>query len=172
MPTAPVKLGLFLTVCVTACQVGAAQIASSPSSSSITRESQTEKAADVLAHARELYTREGPKAALPEYEKALALFQKDKDRKNEAFTIGLIGNCYKKFGDFPKAEEYLQRALRMKRDLGERLEEAKTLSHLGLLHWEMSDYKKAVEYYNQSIAIARQLQDRVMEAAARNNLAL
>lgn len=110
--------------------------------------------------------------ALPEFENALALFRKDGDRKGEAITLGLIGNCYKKFGDFPKAEDYLQRALAMKRAIGDRPEEGKTLSHLGLLHWEMGDYKKATDYYNQAIAIAQQLQDRVIEASVRNNLGL
>src|SRR5262245_59261377 len=93
-----------------------------------------EKGADVLARARDLYNREGPKLALPEYEKALALLQAEGDKKNEAITLGLIGNCYKRFGDFPKAEDFLQRALTLKRTTGDRLEEGRTLSHLGLLH--------------------------------------
>src|ERR1043166_7487403 len=71
---------------------------------------------ELLAHAQELYRSEGPKAALPEFEKALALFQKGNDRKGEAITLGLIGNCYKRFGDFAKAQNYLQRALLLKRE--------------------------------------------------------
>ena len=117
----------------------AAQAPVSSTSSSVVKEtSPSIGAADVLARAKELYQTEGPKVALPEFEKALALFRKDNDRKNEAITLGLIGNCYKKFGDFPKAEDYLQRALAMKRSIGDRLEEGRTLSHLGLLHWEMA----------------------------------
>ncbi len=149
-----------------------AQTTTATTQSPITKEAHPVIANDVLAHARELYTTEGPKAALPEYERALALFRKGSDRKGEAITLGLIGNCYKKFGDFPKAEDYLQRALSMKRAIGDRAEEGKTLSHLGLLHWEMGDYKQSTDYYNQAIAIAQQLQDRVIEGSVRNNLGL
>lgn len=132
----------------------------------------TENAGEVLAHARRLYSEEGARAALPEFEKALALFRKEGDRKGEAITTGLIGNCYKKFGEHPKALEYLQRALAMKRELGDRVEEGKTLSHLGLLYWEMSQYPQAIEHFDKAIAIGHELGDRILEASARNNLGL
>ncbi len=132
----------------------------------------TEKATDVLARGRKLYSEEGPRVALPEFEKALALFRQQKDRKGEAITLGLIGNCHKKFGDHAKALEYLQRALTMKRELGDRVEEGKTLSHLGLLQWEMGQYPPAIDYFNQAIALGSQLGDRVLEASAHNNLGL
>src|SRR4029079_689482 len=89
-------------------------------------------AADVLVHARQLYSEEGARVALPEFEKALALFREQKNAKGEAITLGLIGNCYKKFGEHAKVLDFLQRALAMKRELGDRGEEGKTLSHLGL----------------------------------------
>src|SRR5262249_12499193 len=152
--------------------VVSAQTANQTSSSSVVKEAQPQNATEVLARARQLYAGEGPKPALPEFEKALALFHASGDKKNEAITIGLIGNCYKKLAEYSKAEDFLQRALSLKRTIGDRLEEAKTLSHLGLLHWDMGDFKLAAQYLNQSIAIAAQLQDRVMEAAARNNLGL
>src|SRR2546423_5390424 len=129
------------------------------SSSPVVKQTQPTNAIDLLTRARELYTTQGPKTALPEFEKALALFREDSDKKSEAITLGLIGNCYKKFGDFPKAEDYLQRALAMKRATGDRAEEGKTLSHLGLLHWEMSDYPRAIENLSAAIAIGRAIQD-------------
>lgn len=143
---------------------GAASVSSTPA--------KTEKAGDVLAHARQMYSEEGARAALPEFEKALALFRKEGDRKGEAIMTGLIGNCYKKFGEHQKALDYLQRALTMKRELGDRLEEGKTLSHLGLLYWEMSRYPQAIEHFNKAIAIGHELGDRILEASARNNLGL
>ena len=142
------------------------------SSSPVVKQTQPTNAIDVLTHARELYTTQGPKTALPEFEKALALFRENSDKKSEAITLGLIGNCYKKFGDFPKAEDYLQRALSMKRAIGDRAEEGKTLSHIGLLHWEMGDYKKATEYLSAAISIGRELKDQILEGSARNNLGL
>lgn len=132
----------------------------------------TEKAGDVLTHARQIYSEEGPRVALPEFEKALALFRKEGDRKGEAITLGLIGNCYKKFGEHQKALDSLQRALAMKREIGDRVEEGKTLSHLGLLYWEMSQYPQAIDHFNKAIAIGSDLGDRILQASARNNLGL
>ncbi len=132
----------------------------------------TQKASEVLAHARQLYSEQGARVALPEFEKALALFRQGKDERAEAVTLGLIGNCYKKFGDHAKALEYLKQALAMKQKLGDRIEEGKTLSHLGLLHWEMGQYPQAIEFFNEAIALGNQLGDRVLEASAHNNLGL
>jgi CHAT domain-containing protein len=146
--------------------------AASPSPTSVPASAATQKASDVLAHARQLYSEEGARVALPEFEKALALFRQEKDGKGEAITLGLIGNCYKKFGDHAKALEYLQQALAMKRKLGDRAEEGKTLSHLGLLHWEMGQYPQAIEHFSKAIAIGNQLSDRILEASSRNNLGL
>jgi len=167
-------VGLIITASLLMLQrTGYSQAPATASSSTpIDNKSQTSNANDVLARARELYTTEGPKAGCPEFEKALALFRSAGNKKGEAITLGLIGNCHKKFGDFPKAEEFLQRALSMKRAIGDRAEEGKTLSHLGLLHWEMGEYKQATDFFTQAIAIAQQLQDRVIEASVRNNLGL
>jgi len=132
----------------------------------------TQNSSDVLAHARQLYSEEGARVALPEFEKALALFRQQKNAKGEAITLGLIGNCYKKFGDHAKALDYLQRALKMKRALGDRAEEGKTLSHLGLLYWEGGQYSEAIEQFTKAIAIGSQLNDRTLEGSSRNNLGL
>ena len=132
----------------------------------------TPSAADVLANARKIYIEEGPSKALPEYEKALALFQKEQDRKNEAITVGLMGNAYKKLGQHVKALEFLQRALTMKRELGDRLEEGRTLNNIGLFYWETGSYAKAIEPLNSALAIAKEVLDRKLEASALNNLGL
>lgn len=129
-------------------------------------------AAQVLANARKLYAEEGPRAALPGYERALELFRAAGDRKGEAVTLGLIGNCYKHLGDFPRSLDLLQQALSIKREIGDRLEEATTLSHLGLLHWEMGKYPEAIDYLTQSIALGHELGDRKVEGAGLNNLSL
>ena len=133
---------------------------------------QAEKAAEVLSRAKALYSEEGPKVAFPEFEKALTLFRNENDHLGEAITLGLIGNCYKKFGDFAKALDFLQRALAMKRELGNLAEEGKTLSHLGLLFWEMGQYPPAIEHLNKAIALGAEIKDRTLEASSRNNLGL
>src|SRR6476646_7018933 len=134
--------------------------------------SDSPKVADVLEAAKKIYNEDGPRKALPEYEKALALFQREGDRKGEAITIGLMGNAYKKLGQPVKALEFLQRALAMKRELGDRLEEGKTLSNLGLFYWNVSDFPKALEYFNQASLIAKELGNKILEATIHNNTGL
>src|SRR6476620_3704524 len=108
------------------------------------------KADNVLQAAKKIYSQEGPSKALPEYERALSLFQKEGNRKGEAITIGLMGNAYKNLGQPVKALEFLQRALAMKREIGDRLEEGRTLSNLGLFYWHtVNDYPKALDYYTR-----------------------
>jgi len=144
---------------------------STPSETS-SQQPATEKPDDVLAAARRIYNEEGPRPALPVYERALELYRSAGDRRGEANTIGLIGNCHKRLGDLGRAEELLQRALAMKRELRDRSEEGKTLSHLGLLYWEKGEYPKATESFQGAIAIGHELGDRILEGSARNNLGL
>ena len=132
----------------------------------------TPKAADVLANARKIYSEEGPGKALPEFEKALALSREEGDRKNEAITIGLMGNAYKRLGQPTKALEFLERALAMKRELGDRLEEGRTLGNIGLFYWDTSNFAKAIDYLNQASIIAKELGNRNLEAAIHNNIGL
>ncbi len=133
---------------------------------------QADSAEELLTAARQLYLEEGPQAALPQFERVLALYRAASDPRGEAITLGYIGNCHKRFGDFPKALDYLNRALAMKHELGDRLEEGKTLSHLGLVYWEMGGYPEAIERLTRSIAIAREIGDRKLEGASLNNLSL
>jgi len=133
---------------------------------------QSSPAEELLVQARELYVEEGPAPALPVYERALSLFRQEGDRLGEAITLGLIGNCYKRLGDYGRSGELLEQALAMKRELGDRLEEGKTLSHLGLLSWERADYQEAIQYFEDAIAIGKELGDARLEGSALNNLSL
>jgi tetratricopeptide (TPR) repeat protein len=133
---------------------------------------QQAQAQQVLERGRDVYKTEGARAALPIFQQALDLFRQSKDRRGEGVTLGLMGNCYKRFGEHARALDLLNQALSLKRTTGDRLEEARTLSHLGLLFWDMSQYSKAVDHLERSVSLARELGDRVLEAASLNNLGL
>jgi CHAT domain-containing protein/Tfp pilus assembly protein PilF len=134
--------------------------------------SDDDSADQILAQAKSVYSQQGPKEALPIYERVLAAYRQSGNRLGEAITIGLMGNCYKRLGDYPKALELLNSSLSLKRELHDRLEEGKTLSNLGLVYWEQADYPKAIQVFNESIAIAHELADVQLEASALNNLSL
>src|SRR5947208_8735025 len=77
-------------------------------------------AQEVLAKAKQVYTQDGPKAALPQFEEALKMFRASKDRHGEAVTLGYIANCHRKLENLDKALEFAQKALQMKEELDDR----------------------------------------------------
>ena len=126
----------------------------------------------VKDRAYEIYDNTGPREALPVFEQALELYREVGDRSGEAITLGLIGNCHKRLGDYPLALDYHDRALTLKRELGDRREEGRTLSHIGLVYWEMGDYAMATDHLDASIAIANEIGDQRLQGGALNNLSL
>ena len=127
---------------------------------------------EALDEARKVYSEQGPRAGLPKFEQALALFREKGNRRGEAISLGQIGNCYERIADYPRALEFLGRALAMKHELGDRLEEGKTLSNLGLVFWDMGDYTKAIDHFTRGLQIARESGDKRLEGTALNNLGL
>src|SRR6266567_7408686 len=123
-----------------------------------------------LTKGKQLYTQEGPKAALPEFEEALKMFKANKDRHGEAIVLGYIANCQRKLENLDKALEFAQQALHMKEELGERDEIGKTHNQLGLIYWERANYPEAIQNLQQAIEIASTVDDKELEGSARNNL--
>ncbi len=127
---------------------------------------------ELLAKGREAYQMQGPTAALPLFEKALSGYRAAGDRRGEATTLGLVGNCQKRLGNLDAALALLREALKIQRDLGDRVAEGKTLSHLGLVFWEKADYPEAIRHLEEAAAIGREAADARLEGSALNNLGL
>jgi hypothetical protein len=68
-----------------------------------------------LAHAKLIYSQQGPRAALPEYESVLESYKGAGNRHGEAITQGLIENCYHDEKEPSKALSSLPDELRAKR---------------------------------------------------------
>lgn len=127
---------------------------------------------NVLDHAKQLYTQEGPTEALPLFENALKDFRTLADRSGEAITLGYIANCYRKLEQLDKALEFANLALKMKQELNDRDEIGKTHNQLGLIYWERADYPSAIQHFQQAIDIASAVDDKQLEGSAHNNLGL
>jgi CHAT domain-containing protein/Tfp pilus assembly protein PilF len=128
--------------------------------------------AALLAKGKQLYTQEGPKPALGQFEQALSIFRSNADRRNQAITLGYIANCQRKLGNLDQALQFAKQALQMKKELGDRNEEGNTHNQLGLIYWEQSDYPNAIQNLNEAINIASAVNDKELEGSARNNLGL
>ena len=133
---------------------------------------QSQQADQLLTHAKRILGEQGARAALPEIEQALKLYQQTKNRGGEAMALGYLGSVHRELGDYPKAIQYLQQSLSWKRRLGNRTEQGKTLVNLGLAYWDQGDYKQAILQSTEALTIAQAIGDRQIEGAARNNLGL
>jgi CHAT domain-containing protein/Tfp pilus assembly protein PilF/predicted negative regulator of RcsB-dependent stress response len=129
-------------------------------------------AQDLLTKAKQVYSQDGPKGALPIFEDALKISRGSKDHHGEAITLGYIANCYRKLEDLDKALDFAQQALRMKEELGDRDEIGNTHNQLGLIYWERADYPAAIQNLQQAIEIGSSVSDKELEGSARNNLGL
>jgi CHAT domain-containing protein/Tfp pilus assembly protein PilF len=127
---------------------------------------------ELIAKARQTYTQQGPKEALPEFERILTAFRGSKDRLHEAITLGYMGNCYRRLGELPRALDFVQRAMDIKQKLGDKLEIGKSHNQFGLIYWDMADYGTAIQHFQQAIALGHELGDPELEGQAHNNLGL
>lgn len=130
------------------------------------------RADQLLAEARETYTQQGPEEALPQFEKALAMFRDAHDARGEAVTLGYVANCLRRVGKLAQALELGQKALAAKEKLGDRSEIGKTHNQLGLIDWDLANYPQAIKEFQTAIEIAKGVGDLQMEGSAVNNLGL
>ena len=129
-------------------------------------------AQELLEKGKQLYSQQGPNAALPEFDAALKLFKLRNDKHGEAVTLGYFANCYRKLEELDKALGFATQALQLKQELGDRAEVGNTQNQLGLIYWEKADYPTAIAHLEESIKIAASVGDKELEGAARNNLGL
>jgi CHAT domain-containing protein/Tfp pilus assembly protein PilF len=130
------------------------------------------QADDLLAQAKQSYTQQGPTVALPQFERALAIYQGATDEKNAAKTLGYIANCQRKLGNLEQALTLAKTAMALKEKLGDHNEIGNTHNQLGLIYWDLADYPSAIKELEQAIEIAASLDDMELQGAAVNNLGL
>src|SRR5215212_5335505 len=83
--------------------------------------------------AHELQQTKGPRAALPAYQKLLALARSRHSRRHEGVILGHLGTTYKNLGEYAQAMVFHGQALAIKREVGDPIEIGKTLSNMGLV---------------------------------------
>ena len=78
-------------------------------------------------------------------------------------------NCYN-LGDFRKAIEYLERHLKITKEVGDRAGEGKAYCNLGIAFRNLGDFRKAIEYQERHLQISKEVGDRAGEGIAYGNL--
>ena len=92
------------------------------------------------------------------FRKAATLFNKVKNREEEAIALFKLGDAYIELADLVNAEKYLQESLVIFRSTGRK--DLQVLhSTLGILYTFMGDFTKGLEYGLESEKIAENLED-------------
>ena len=97
------------------------------------------------------------KDAIVHYTEALALYQKEGDRRGEGIVLGNLGAVHMNQGRMESAAEHYTQALSIVREMGHRRFEGIVLGYLGILHMNQGRIEAAAEHYTQSLAMAREV---------------
>ena len=125
-----------------------------------------------LELAEQVYREQGPEAALPAFQALADTSDAGADEISRAIAVGFVGEIHWRQGHYPQARRELQRAVAMKRTLGDRLQEGKSLNVLGLLYWDLGDFGQARAYFRDAAEIAAEVGDKRLQGAILNNLSL
>ena len=77
---------------------------------------------------------------------------------------------FKSLGEYVKAEQYLQKALVITKEIGNKQGEASSYGNLGAVFQSLGEYVKAEEYLQKALAIRKEIGDKKGEAADYGNL--
>ena len=103
------------------------------------------------------------------FDRALQAAQRLHRPKDEAAVWHRIGQRFQAFDEGDAALDRYQRALAIRRAIGDREGEAATLNNIGGLYMRR-DRAAALDHYQQALAIRRAVGDRQGEAATLNNI--
>jgi tetratricopeptide (TPR) repeat protein len=105
-------------------------------------------------------------------EKAAATEQAYSDPKlaNVAVAFNNAGYNYSMVGQYDKAIEHFQHALKIDRQLGNEALLAVRLNNIGQIYYSRGQYDKAIEHYQQALEIDRRLGKEGLLAVLLNNI--
>ncbi|HEY0091428.1 MAG TPA: tetratricopeptide repeat protein, partial [Flavobacterium sp.] len=87
--------------------------------------------------------------ALEAYQKALKIYQENKQHSNISKALNNIGIVYKAQQDNDKALVYFKKAYQIQQEIAERNAPV-TLTNIGVIYFEAHNYQLALRYYNMA----------------------
>ncbi len=90
--------------------------------------------------------------AIQYYRKALALREKIGDKKGIATSLYNLGK--NSYGDYFQALSYLERSLKIYKELDNKFEVSHTLSDIGTIYYNIDKYNNALDYLSGSLEIS------------------
>lgn len=125
--------------------------------------------ANILSHLGQLHTQQGNfNEAQRDFEAALTRNQRPRGRSG---TLTDVGALYALRGEPLKALEFYEKALAIRREIGDRRGEAVTLHKMGEAHSSLGDLSKAADEFKSALALWEAVADRRGQALTLNSLA-
>jgi CHAT domain-containing protein len=109
-------------------------------------------------------------AAMSAYEEALKVFPLDAAMGDQANAVNAIGNGYARLGDNAKALPYKQRAMEMRRKIGDKLGIGSSLVGMASYYYNLRDLQKAIELAAEALPIFVEIKEEVWEARTLSEL--
>jgi tetratricopeptide (TPR) repeat protein len=103
-------------------------------------------------------------------ERALELSWAGGDRSMEIMSLGDVGYCHAKIGNYSQAIRYCGQALARSKAAGERTWESSSWDSLGYVYHQLGDHRRSVTCYERSLGLARETADRFNEAGILDRL--
>jgi DNA-binding SARP family transcriptional activator len=103
-------------------------------------------------------------------ERALELSWASGDRSMEIMSLGDVGYCHAKMGNYSQAIRYCGQALARSKAAGERAWESASWDSLGYVYHQLGDHRRSVTCYERSLGLARETADRFNEAGILDRL--
>ncbi|MCP4131213.1 MAG: tetratricopeptide repeat protein, partial [bacterium] len=92
------------------------------------------------------------------------------DIENKGFILNNTSLVYRAQGDSVRALEYLEKSLKIRRDLGDKRGEGSVLNNIGQVYEARGDHTRTLEYLEMSLEVFREVRDKSGEGVAINNL--
>jgi len=103
-------------------------------------------------------------------ERALELSWAAGDRSMEIMSLGDVGYCHARLGNYSQAISYCGQSLARSKAAGERAYESAAWDSLGFVYHKLRDPRRAVTCYERALGLAREVADRFNEAGILDRL--
>ena len=110
--------------------------------------------------------------AKEEFEVALALYQKNDDKKGMSYMQNELGVLCQNWGKPEQALEYFQKALEIAEELKDIIGKAATFNNIGGVYKQLGKPEQALEYFQKAFEIVDELKGIRGKAAILNNIGL
>ncbi len=108
--------------------------------------------------------------AKEEFEVALAIYQKNGDKKGMSYMQNELGLLYQNWGKPEQALDYYQKALEIAEELEDIRGKAARLNNIGLVYKQWGRPEQALDYYQKALEIDEELKDIRGKATRLNNI--